>query len=353
MLKMRTVPTPAALAKAAAVALLGGVLLAAAPVHAQSTDPAAEPAPVPLRKIRPSDAYHPTETGPGLGTLNSSPNAPPSGTYANPYAGGVTAAPSGASDGYTPRYSEPVRPYGAQGAQAPAPSYNGGGGGSDDYRPPQGGSRYDVPPAVAANQGGYERPYDGPDRRYDERRADDRLDDRYDDRDRRYDDRGPRDGTYSPNDIIGAGSNFFGAASQGLAQMVETLFKRQGRPNGYILGEEGGGAFVAGLRYGEGRLYTRDAGSRKIFWQGPSVGYDFGGAGSKTMILVYNLRSVNEIYDRFGGIDGSAYFVGGLGMTLLSRDHITVAPIRAGIGLRLGANVGYLKFTPNATWNPF
>ena len=152
---------------------------------------------------------------------------------------------------------------------------------------------------------------------------------------------------------MSAGHGFFGSVSQGLANIVENAFKRQGRPNGYILGEEGGGAFIAGLRYGEGTLYTRDAGTRRVYWQGPSLGYDFGGAGSKVMMLVYNLRSPGDIYDRFGGVDGSAYLVGGLGMTLLTRDNITVAPIRTGVGLRLGANVGYLKFTHKPTWNPF
>ncbi len=152
---------------------------------------------------------------------------------------------------------------------------------------------------------------------------------------------------------MGAGHKFFGSVSQGLASVVENAFKRQGRPNGYILGEEAGGAFVAGLRYGEGVLYTRDAGTHRVYWQGPSLGWDIGGAGSKTMVLVYNLRGPDEIYERFGGIDGSAYFVGGVGMTVLTRDHITLAPIRTGVGLRLGANVGYLKFTSKPTWNPF
>ena len=100
-------------------------------------------------------------------------------------------------------------------------------------------------------------------------------------------------------------------------------------------------------------LHTKDAGKHKVFWQGPSIGYDFGAEGSKTMVLVYNLRSADEMYGRFGGVDGSAYFIGGVGMTYQKRDHVTLAPIRSGIGLRLGANVGYLKFTRRPTWNPF
>lgn len=161
------------------------------------------------------------------------------------------------------------------------------------------------------------------------------------------------DETYSSNEIIGAGHRFFGGVSKGLAKVVEHAFARQGRPNGYILGEEAGGAFVAGLRYGEGTLYTKNAGVHRVYWQGPSFGYDFGAEGSKTMILVYNLNHVDQIYNRFAGVDGSAYLVGGVGITFQSHDDIVLAPIRSGVGLRLGANVGYLKYTRTPTWNPF
>jgi hypothetical protein len=163
----------------------------------------------------------------------------------------------------------------------------------------------------------------------------------------------PRPQTYSSNELIDAGHRFFGAISKGLAQIIERAVSQWGVPNGYILGEEGGGAFIAGLRYGEGMLYTKNAGDRKVYWQGPSLGFDLGGEGARTMMLVYNLPSVEAIYDRFGGIDGSAYFVGGLGMTALTANNIVVVPIRSGVGLRLGANIGYLKFTPRPTWNPF
>jgi hypothetical protein len=159
--------------------------------------------------------------------------------------------------------------------------------------------------------------------------------------------------TFSSDEILNEGHKFFGQVSKGLARVVEYAFSKSGRPNGYILGEEAGGAFVAGLRYGEGLLHTKDAGQHKVFWQGPSIGYDFGAEGSKTMVLVYNLRSIEEIYGRFGGVDGSAYFIGGVGLTYQKRDHVTLAPIRSGLGLRLGANVGYLKFTRQPTWNPF
>jgi hypothetical protein len=161
------------------------------------------------------------------------------------------------------------------------------------------------------------------------------------------------DSTFSVDEITDAGHRFFGKVSIGFAKAVEYAFQRSGRPNGYILGEEAGGAFVAGLRYGEGVLYTKDAGQHRIFWQGPSVGYDFGAAGSKTMVLVYNLRSPGQIYNSFAGVDGSAYFIGGVGVTYLARDELVLAPIRSGVGLRLGANIGYLKYTRQPTWNPF
>lgn len=199
--------------------------------------------------------------------------------------------------------------------------------------PPSGryGEPYAPPPADSAahhdRNGGYPEPR-GPDD-YDDKRS------------------------YSKNEIIAAGHGFFGSISQGLASVIEHAFKKAGRPNGYILGEDAGGAFVAGLRYGEGRLYTKNAGSHKVYWQGPSVGYDFGGAGSKTMVLVYNLRDPSEVYHRFGGVEGTAYIVGGVSLQFQKHEDVVMAPIRAGIGLRLGANVGYLKYTRRPTWNPF
>ena len=160
-------------------------------------------------------------------------------------------------------------------------------------------------------------------------------------------------GQYSSNEVIDAGHRFFGSVSRGLAQIVEKAGSQWGLPNGYILGQEASGAFAVGLRYGEGILYTKNAGDLKVFWQGPSLGFDFGGDGARTMMLVYSLPATDAIYQRFAGIDGSAYFVGGLGMTALTFNNVVVVPIRTGIGFRLGANVGYLKFTPTATWNPF
>jgi len=163
----------------------------------------------------------------------------------------------------------------------------------------------------------------------------------------------PTHPSYGAGEIVDAGHKFFGSVSRGLATLVERAISQWGLPNGYVLGEEAGGAFIGGLRYGEGVLYTKNAGDLKVYWQGPTLGWDVGGAGSRTMILIYNLPSTRAIYQRFGGVDGSAYFVGGLGMTALTANDIVLVPIRSGVGLRLGANIGYLKFTPSATWNPF
>src|SRR5882672_408007 len=163
----------------------------------------------------------------------------------------------------------------------------------------------------------------------------------------------PQSDRFESGELVDAGHRFFGGVSRGLATIIEKAVSQWGLPNGYVLGEEAGGAFVGGLRYGEGSLYTKNAGDLRVYWQGPTVGWDFGGEGARTMMLVYNLPATQAIYQRFGGIDGSAYFIGGFGMTALTSNNIVVVPIRSGVGLRLGANVGYLKFTPNATWNPF
>jgi len=163
----------------------------------------------------------------------------------------------------------------------------------------------------------------------------------------------PPSGGFGSGELINAGHQFFGTISRGVAQVIEKAISLWGLPNGYILGQEAGGAFVAGLRYGEGTLYTKNAGDLRVFWQGPTVGFDAGGEGARTMMLVYNLPSTGAVYQRFAGIDGSAYFIGGFGMTALTANNILVVPIRSGVGFRLGANVGYLKFTPSATWNPF
>ncbi|GJE27792.1 DUF1134 domain-containing protein [Methylobacterium organophilum] len=162
-----------------------------------------------------------------------------------------------------------------------------------------------------------------------------------------------RPDSFRVSEVVDNGHRFFGSVSRGLALTVEEATRRWGEPNGYILGQEASGAFVGGLRYGEGTLYTRNAGQRRVYWQGPSLGFDVGGDGARTMMLVYNLPSVRDLYRRFGGVNGSAYFIGGFGMTAVTNDGVVVVPIRTGVGARLGINVGYLKFTANPTWNPF
>ncbi|MDF1598634.1 EipA family protein [Mesorhizobium sp. YIM 152430] len=159
---------------------------------------------------------------------------------------------------------------------------------------------------------------------------------------------------YTAQEIIDSGHQFFGSTSGGLATVVEQIFQSYGLPNGYILGEEAGGAFIGGLTYGEGTLYTKNVGDHRVYWQGPSVGWDAGGQGSRTMVLVYNLDAVPSLYGkRYAGIAGSAYLVAGLGFNVMKHGNILLVPVRTGVGARLGVNVGYLKVTQSPTWNPF
>jgi hypothetical protein len=157
---------------------------------------------------------------------------------------------------------------------------------------------------------------------------------------------------YSANEIVDAGHSFFGGASNGIAKVIEAAFSRYGLPNGYVLGEEGSGALIGGLTYGEGQLFTKNAGEHQVFWQGPSIGWDYGAGGSRTMMLVYNLASVEGLYRRYGGVSGSAYIVAGLGFEVLKNHDVLLVPIRTGVGARLGINIGYLKLTAQPTWNP-
>lgn len=159
--------------------------------------------------------------------------------------------------------------------------------------------------------------------------------------------------TYTSEELLLKGHEFFGKASRGVGQAIEFVFQNQGEPTAYIVGEEAAGAFVGGLRYGEGTIYYKNGTSEKIYWQGPSLGFDFGGNGSRSMTLVYNSNSPDELYERFGGVEGAAYLVGGLGVNFQRKDNIILAPIRTGVGARLGANVGYLKYSPRPKWNPF
>ena len=168
----------------------------------------------------------------------------------------------------------------------------------------------------------------------------------------------PSSDTYTAEEIVSAGHRFFGEISGSLATLVERAVSRYGLPNGYIIGQEGSGAFVGGLRYGDGVLYTKMEGRKQVFWQGPSIGWDVGGDGNRTMMLVYDLPAAEALFGeglhtRFVGLNGSAYVVGGFGFTAAMYDEMVVVPIRTGVGARLGVNVGYLKFTLQPTWNPF
>ena len=159
--------------------------------------------------------------------------------------------------------------------------------------------------------------------------------------------------TFDENELVAAVSTHLGVTSESAASMIERLFRKQGRPVGYITGQEGGGAFVAGLRYGNGILWMKDGRSQKVYWRGPSVGWDWGGNASKVFTLVYNLKDPDYIYRRFPGVDGSAYVVAGMGVNYQRADGITLAPIRTGVGARVGANIGYLSYKPTKGIWPF
>ncbi len=162
------------------------------------------------------------------------------------------------------------------------------------------------------------------------------------------------DDGYSIEEITDATRGFFGTISTNLASVIEHAFKTTGRPTAYVLGTEGGGAFFAGLRFGQGTLFMRNvAATRAVYWHGPSLGTDFGASGSRTMFLIYKLNQPDALFRTYTGVDGSAYFVGGVGVTLLKGGDVIMAPIRSGLGLRLGANIGYLRFVDRPTWNPF
>jgi hypothetical protein len=272
----------------------------------------------PAYRVAQDDAYHPPRPQGYDGTYDAS--RPPRQAYDSPY--NAPPYPGPPRSGYDTPYPAPPPAYGSPDVYGrpytPPPA-----------SPPPGYGRPYGPPSEAANDPAYPGYAPPP----------------------RNEDGAP--GGYSSREILDTGHSFFGSISKGLAGAVEYTFQKLGRPNGYILGQEAGGAFVAGLRFGEGTLYTRDAGTHRVYWQGPSIGWDAGAEGSKVMMLVYNLSNPEEIYQRFGGVDGSAYLVGGVGVTFEKSGDVIVAPIRAGVGLRLGANVGYLKYTRTPTWNPF
>lgn len=163
----------------------------------------------------------------------------------------------------------------------------------------------------------------------------------------------PETNTYSKGDLIGAAEGVFGKGAQGLATLIEDILKDQGEPNAYITGSEASGAIGVGLRYGSGYLHHKVEGERKVFWTGPSIGFDLGGNASKSFVLVYNLYDSQDLYRRYPQGEGAGYFVGGFTASYLRRGDVVLIPIRVGAGLRLGANIGYMKFREKGNWVPF
>jgi hypothetical protein len=159
--------------------------------------------------------------------------------------------------------------------------------------------------------------------------------------------------TYQRDDLIGAAEGVFGKGAAGLAGIMEKVLKDQGEPNAYIAGREASGAFVVGLRYGSGTMCHTVEGQRATYWTGPSIGFDVGGDATKVFTLVYNLYDSQDLYKRFPQVEGRAYFVGGFSATYLRRGDVVLIPIRLGVGVRLGANIGYMKFSEKSKWLPF
>lgn len=159
--------------------------------------------------------------------------------------------------------------------------------------------------------------------------------------------------TYKEDDLIGAAEGVFGKGAKGLADMIKGLLKKQGEPNGYIVGREGGGAIVVGLRYGSGTLFHKIEGQRPVYWTGPSIGFDAGANAGNTFVLVYNLYNSDDLYHRYPAGEGQAYLVGGFNASYLRRGDVVLIPIRMGVGLRLGINAGYMKFSTKQKWFPF
>ena len=163
----------------------------------------------------------------------------------------------------------------------------------------------------------------------------------------------PDQATYQEDDLIGAAEGVFGKGAAGIGKLIEDILKKQGRPNGYIVGREGGGAFIVGLRYGSGTLNHKVEGQKPVYWTGPSIGFDAGANAGSTFVLVYNLYDSEDLYRRYPAGEGAAYLLGGFNASYLRRDDVVLIPIRVGGGLRLGANVGYMKFSKKQRWLPF
>ncbi len=163
----------------------------------------------------------------------------------------------------------------------------------------------------------------------------------------------PEDETYEEDEVLIEASNFFGEGAKGLADVLNKTFSEQGRPNGYITGEEAGAAFAVGVRYGKGMLHLKNGATRKVYWRGPSIGFDIGGNASRAFILIYDLPAMGAIFQRYPGVEGSLYFIGGVGVNYNESGGIILAPVRFGVGWRQGINVGYLHFSEKKSWIPF
>jgi hypothetical protein len=159
--------------------------------------------------------------------------------------------------------------------------------------------------------------------------------------------------TFQEDDLVGAAEGVFGKGAQGLAEMIRDVLKKQGQPNAYIVGREGGGAFIFGARYGSGTLYHKVEGQSPVYWRGPSLGADVGANAGNTFVLVYNLYDTQDLYKTYGAGEGQAYLIGGFNVSVLKRKDVVLVPVRMGAGLRLGLNVGYMKFSQKQKWFPF
>jgi hypothetical protein len=158
---------------------------------------------------------------------------------------------------------------------------------------------------------------------------------------------------FDQDSVIKDAVEFFGSTTEGLAKVIEKAFKDYGRPNAYIKGEEASGAIAIGLRYGDGLLVRKGKESQKVYWSGPSIGFDYGANASKVFVLVYHLDDSEQLFMRYPAVDGSLYFVGGAAINYQQRDNVILAPIRLGVGLRAGASIGYMHYTKTKTYNPF
>jgi hypothetical protein len=159
--------------------------------------------------------------------------------------------------------------------------------------------------------------------------------------------------TYNQKETLAEAEAFFGEGAKGIADVVAKAFKDQGEPSAFIKGEEAGGAIGVGLRYGKGTLVTKSGANMPVYWQGPSIGFDVGGNAAKAFVLIYNLDDTEKLFQRYPGVEGTLYFVGGVGMNYARSGDVTVAPMRFGVGWRQGASVGYMHFTKEKKINPF